>query len=102
MPPVAKVFETISTAHGLEVRRRGQGAGLPAPQDGVTMNRDRLLYDAKQKALALVEGYAARAGRAPPARPLGKASLMLAVEGFAQGDRDRLRHGRRGRNSPRC
>ena len=29
------------------------------PEDGVTMNRDRLLADAKAKALALAEGYRA-------------------------------------------
>ena len=28
------------------------------PTDGITMNRDRLLADAKARALALVEGYA--------------------------------------------
>lgn len=51
------------------------------------MNRDRLLADAKARALALVPGYQ------PPAPPTfrlpgagGKAALTLAVEGFrAQG-----------------
>jgi hypothetical protein len=47
------------------------------------MNRDRLLADAKAKALALAEGYQ------PPAPPVfrlpgagGKAALDLAVQGF--------------------
>ena len=33
------------------------------PDDGITFNRDRLLADAKARALAMVEGYA------PPAKP---------------------------------
>ena len=48
------------------------------------MNRDRLLYDAKQKALSLLEGYE----KPEPVElnlpgPNGKAALDLAVEGFA-------------------
>ena len=52
--------------------------------DGVTMNRDRLLADAKARALALVA-----AGYEPPKPveltlpgPSGKAALDMAVEGF--------------------
>ena len=53
------------------------------PGDGITMNRDRLLADAKAKALALAANYA------PPERsrvslpgPTAYAALSLAVDGF--------------------
>jgi 3-hydroxyacyl-CoA dehydrogenase len=50
------------------------------PLDGITFNRDRLLADAKAKALSLAEGY-----RPPESKPLrlpgasGRAALQLAV-----------------------
>ena len=50
------------------------------PSDGVTMNRDRLLADAKAKALALAKDYhppAPQALRLPG--PTGRAALGLAV-----------------------
>jgi 3-hydroxyacyl-CoA dehydrogenase len=51
--------------------------------DAITMNRDRLLYDAKQKALSLVEGYKPR--EAPHFRlpgESGRTALSMAAEGF--------------------
>ena len=49
------------------------------------MNRDRLLADAKARALALVEGYKPpEPAEISPARPGGRAALELAVDGFAQ------------------
>jgi 3-hydroxyacyl-CoA dehydrogenase len=83
MPSVAKVFETVSTATVAKSAAEAKEYGFLRPGDGITMNRDRLLSDAKSKALALVEGYA------PPAPPEfrlpgagGKVALELAVEGF--------------------
>ncbi len=83
MPSVAKVFETVSTATVAKSAAEAKEYGFLRPSDGITMNRDRLLSDAKAKALALVEGYA------PPAPPEfrlpgagGKVALELAVEGF--------------------
>ena len=83
MPAVAKVFETVSTATVSKSAAEAKEYGFLCPTDGITMSRDRLLYEAKQKALSLVEGYA------PPEMPefrlpgpSGKAALMLAVEGF--------------------
>jgi 3-hydroxyacyl-CoA dehydrogenase len=53
------------------------------PTDGISMNRDRLLADAKQRALSLVEGYA------PPEPatfvlpgPAGRAGLYAAAVSF--------------------
>lgn len=83
MPAVAKVFEIVSTATVSKSAAQAKELGFLRPHDGVTMNRDRLLADAKAKALALVEGYA------PPAPPEfrlpgagGRAALSLAVDGF--------------------
>ncbi|MGX7894529.1 3-hydroxyacyl-CoA dehydrogenase NAD-binding domain-containing protein [Tsuneonella sp. HG222] len=83
MPAVAKVFETVSTATVSKSAANAKELGYLRPSDGVTMNFDRLLHDAKEKALAMVDGYAAPQ---PPEftlpGPGGKAALMLAVDGF--------------------
>ncbi|GGD75877.1 3-hydroxyacyl-CoA dehydrogenase/enoyl-CoA hydratase family protein [Croceicoccus mobilis] len=83
MPAVAKVFEIVSTATVAKSAAEAQGYGFLRASDGITMNRDRLLADAKAKALSLVDGYS------PPEPPeftlpgpSGKAALMLAVETF--------------------
>lgn len=83
MPPVAKAFETISTATVAKSAANAKEIGYLRPSDGITMNRDRLLADAKARALSMVEGYT------PPAPPVfrlpgssGKTALELAVKGF--------------------
>ncbi len=83
MPAVGKVFEIVSTATVAKSAAEAKEYGFLRPTDGVTMNRDRLLADAKARALALAEGYT------PPAPPefrlpgpSGKAALELAVQGF--------------------
>ncbi len=85
MPPIAKTFETISTAKVAKSAMEAKEALLLPHDAGVTMNRDRLLFDAKQKALAMVGNHA------PPARrsyrlpgPSGMAALTLALDGFVQ------------------
>jgi 3-hydroxyacyl-CoA dehydrogenase len=84
MPAVAKAFETISTATIAKSAAQAQEIGFLRPSDGITMNRDRLLADAKARALAMVEGYT------PPEPPVfrlpgagGRAALDLAVQDFA-------------------
>ncbi|MDI9630565.1 MAG: 3-hydroxyacyl-CoA dehydrogenase/enoyl-CoA hydratase family protein [Acidobacteriota bacterium] len=84
MPPVAKVFEMISTAQVSTSAEEAREMLILREGDGITMNRDRLLADAKAKALALLE-----AGYEPPAEPVfqlpgpsAKAALDLAVAGF--------------------
>jgi len=87
MPSVAKVFEIVSTATVAKSAAQAKELGFLRKDDGVSMNRDRLLADAKQRALSMVEGYT------PPEAPTfnlpgptGKVALELAVEGFqAQG-----------------
>jgi 3-hydroxyacyl-CoA dehydrogenase len=83
MPAVAKVFETVSTATVSKSAAEARELGFLRKRDGVTMNRDRLLADAKARALALVEGYR------PPEPPTfrlpgesGRTALGMAVDGF--------------------
>lgn len=80
MGAIRKAFEIIGTA---TVAKSGPEAKeiYFRDRDGVTMNRDRLLFDAKKKALELVEGY-----EAPTKRddirlpgPTGKFALDMAV-----------------------
>jgi 3-hydroxyacyl-CoA dehydrogenase len=85
LPPVAKAFETIGTAKVAKSAFEAKDIGYFKPTDGITMNRDRLLFDAKQKALELAKNY-----KAPEAKtirlpgPTGKAALNMALEGFKQ------------------
>jgi len=84
MPGVAKTFETISTAKVSTSADEAKELLFLRDSDGVTMNRDRLLADAKAKALALVA-----AGYQPPEPveislpgPSGRVALDMAVDGF--------------------
>ena len=56
MPAVSKVFEMISTANVATSAAEAKQGLFLQPEDGITMNRDRLLADAKARALALLEG----------------------------------------------
>ena len=83
MPAPSKVFELISMATTSKSAAQAQELLFLRPTDGITMNRDRLLADAKARALKLAEGYA------PPAPaalqlpgPSGALGLRLAAEGF--------------------
>lgn len=83
MPPVIKTFETIGTASIATSAEQAKDLLFLRPGDGITMNRDRLLADAKAKALTLAENYI------PPGAPrislpgrTAFAALSLAVEGF--------------------
>lgn len=57
LPPVIKCFEMISTATVAKSAQEAQELLFLRPQDGISMNRDRLLADAKARALSMVEGY---------------------------------------------
>jgi 3-hydroxyacyl-CoA dehydrogenase len=80
MPPVAAAFETIGLAKVSKSAFEAKGLGFLRPTDSITFNRDRLLADAKAKALELAAGYR------PPERiklslpgPAGKAALGLML-----------------------
>ncbi|MER2520927.1 MAG: 3-hydroxyacyl-CoA dehydrogenase NAD-binding domain-containing protein [Bdellovibrionales bacterium] len=83
IPPVSQVFETLSMAKVSTSAQEGQDMGFLRASDGITMNRDRLLFDAKQRALDLAKDY-------KPPEPwsfnlpgaTGRAALNLAIEGF--------------------
>ncbi len=83
MPPVMKTFETISMATVAKSAAEAKALLFLRNGDGITMNRDRLLADAKAKALALAQGYT------PPPKPAfalpgesGCIALHLAVDNF--------------------
>ncbi|HYN20958.1 MAG TPA: 3-hydroxyacyl-CoA dehydrogenase NAD-binding domain-containing protein [Thermoanaerobaculia bacterium] len=90
MPAVAKVFEIISTAQVSTSADEARELLFLRPTDGVTMNRDRLLADAKARALAMVAADAGDAGGYQPPKPVdltlpgpgGRAALEMAVDGF--------------------
>jgi len=83
MPVVAKVFETTSMAKIAKSAVEARDYLFLRHSDGITMNRYRLLADAKTKALELVEGYA-------PPEPIemtlpgssARVGLEMAVDGF--------------------
>lgn len=81
MGAVRKAFETIATATVAKSAQEAQEIGYFRETDIITMNRDRLLYDAKQRALGLVEGYAAPEKREDIRLPgaSGRVALELAV-----------------------
>ncbi len=83
MPAVGKAFELISTGQTSTSAAEAQEMGLLRRSDRITMNRDRLLADAKSLALSLIDTHVAPAPvtlRLPGAA--GRAALGMAVEGF--------------------
>lgn len=83
MPAVAKVFEIVSVATVSKSAAEAKELGFLRPTDGITMNRDRLLADAKAKALSMVDGY--KIPSSPEFRlpgESGRTGLNMAVEGF--------------------
>ena len=57
MGAARKAFETIGTAQVAKSAFEAIDLGYFRESDNVTMNRDRLLYDAKQRALGLAKDY---------------------------------------------
>ena len=83
VPAAAKVFETVSTATVAKSALEAREQKFLRDSDGITMNRTRLLADAKACALKLAENYA------PPPPPsfvlpgkAGRLAFRLAAEGF--------------------
>jgi 3-hydroxyacyl-CoA dehydrogenase len=86
MPAVAEAFMQISMAKFSKSAAEARDLLYLNESDAVVMNRERLLFDAKQKALQLAEGYKAPAPMTPLALPgaTGKTALMQALLGFRQ------------------
>jgi len=82
------VFEIISTAKVSTSAEEARDLGFLRRTDRITMNRKRLMADAKSRALELAEGYVAP----EPVElflpgPTGQAALALAVDGFVKSGR---------------
>jgi 3-hydroxyacyl-CoA dehydrogenase len=83
VPPIAKAFETIATAKVSKSAFEARQLLFLSSSDGITMNRRRVLTDAKAKALALLKDYR-------PPQPFeyrlpgksAKALLSLTIKGF--------------------
>ncbi|MDQ0314332.1 3-hydroxyacyl-CoA dehydrogenase/enoyl-CoA hydratase family protein [Amorphus orientalis] len=85
MPAPSKVFETVSMATVAKSAEEAKDLKFLRKSDRITMNRDRLLADAKARALEMVDGYQ------PPAPhtymlpgPSGQLAMKMAAEGFAR------------------
>lgn len=86
MGAVRQAFETIGTAKVAKSAYEAIDIGYMRPTDGITMNRDRLLYDAKERALSLAQNYV------PPIKnidislpgPSGKLALEMAVSDLSK------------------
>ena len=83
MPAVAKAFETVSVATVSKSAAEAKELLFLREGDEITMNRNRLLADAKAKALKLAKRYK------PPKPPefvlpgpSGRVALGLAIDGF--------------------
>jgi len=84
LPPLAGAFETIGLAKVAKSAAEARHLLFLKDTDGITMNRDRLLANAKARALDAAENYA------PPEEeelrlpgPAGQLALMMAVNGLA-------------------
>ena len=85
MPPVSRAFETVSLAKVSRSAHEARDFGILRREDGIVMNRDRVLAEAVDRVHALSPGYT------PPEPPVfrlpgpsGKAALALAVGEFAR------------------
>jgi 3-hydroxyacyl-CoA dehydrogenase len=86
MPAVARAFEMISTAQVSKSAAEAREMLILRPDDRITMNRARLLADARARALELAVDYRPPAPPGPLALPgpSGRAALRLAAEGMAR------------------
>ncbi|MBI3050758.1 MAG: enoyl-CoA hydratase/isomerase family protein [Acidobacteria bacterium] len=79
LPPIQRAFETVAFAKVSSSTEDARRLGYLRPVDAVTMNRERLLADAKARALQRVkEGY-----QAPPPRtaiPVGGDAVLAALK----------------------
>lgn len=83
MPPVMKSFEAIATAQVSKSAFEAKDLMILRPEDGVVMNQDRVLAQAKERVLEMAKTYT------PPQTldlhlpgPSGRAALELAVRDF--------------------
>jgi 3-hydroxyacyl-CoA dehydrogenase len=83
MPAISKVFEYVSVAKVAGSAQQAQDMLILNSASRISMNRARVLFDAKELTLALAENYAPpepRTVRLPGKS--GHSALMLAVDNF--------------------
>jgi 3-hydroxyacyl-CoA dehydrogenase len=78
LPSVQRVFETIGFAKVSTSAADARSLGFLRDGDGITMNRDRLLADAKAQALAIAQSY--RPPQPRPAIRVGGESVLAALK----------------------
>lgn len=85
MPAVAGLFETISLAKYSKSAEEAKRLLFLRQEDGITMNRHRLLADAKATALELAKDYQApeQSAVALPGKT-AKVALQMAIKQFAK------------------
>ena len=84
MAATGQVFQTIATAKTSTSGADARALGFLRRSDGITMNRERLLTDAKANALSLVPGYAPPSPRSVTLTgERGRKMLMAGVEAMA-------------------
>lgn len=85
MVAVGKIFEIIGTAQVAKSAFEAKEKLFLREADTITMNRDRLLYDAKQKALNLAKDYSPPKEQELSLPGAGaKVALNMAVKGFVK------------------
>ena len=83
MPAVSKVFETVATATVSKSAEEARALLYLRPNDGIVMNRDRLLARAKERALSMVKDYAPPEPRELQLPgPSGEAAMTLVLDDF--------------------
>lgn len=85
MPAISKAFENIATAKVSKSAEEARDLGVLQAKDGITMNRQRLLPDAKKKCLELAQNYT------PPKQRVfslpgktAKTALEMAINSFVK------------------
>jgi 3-hydroxyacyl-CoA dehydrogenase len=85
MPAISKAFENIGMAKVAKSAEEAKDMLILLDKDSITMNRNRLLSDAKNKCLSLVDGY-----KAPLQRSINlpgktaKTALYMAINNFVR------------------
>lgn len=84
MPALTKIFETIGTAKVAGSAEEARDMKILHEDDAITMNRVRVLADAKAKCISMASGYVA------PEKPVvhlpggsAKVAMSMAVDGLA-------------------
>ena len=81
MASIMNIFQNVGTAKVATSAQEAKEMKFLSSEDQITMNRERLLYDAKELCLKMIDNYEAPApGEHFLPGPSGKAALDLAVD----------------------